>query len=146
VPKALWVSSDIDYTVLTLIRLSILVFYRSIFDVNSKFRKASFALGITTILWAVACTFANIFMCTPVSHYWDPLGEGKCQNFLLFFLIVVVFEIVMDAVLLVLPIPALLGLKMPLGTRLSIIGIFLLGILLVFSQYFNTQNHASKLT
>ncbi|KAF2786129.1 hypothetical protein K505DRAFT_422622 [Melanomma pulvis-pyrius CBS 109.77] len=131
---AIWISGTAVYATLACIRLSILVFYRTIFGVNSKFRKASIALGVFNILWMLGAILGTILLCKPVSHYWDPLGSGSCGNALQFLLIVTIFDILIDVVLLILPIPQLLMLNASLRTKVAIIGIFFVGIFVVITN------------
>ncbi len=94
---------------------------------HNSFRLAYRALLVTSILWIIGVTFGMIFQCQPISHYWDPLGHGTCGNFPVFYLITGAIEVVIDAAILALPISPLLNLHLPLRTRLSLVGIFLLG-------------------
>ncbi|KAF2821462.1 hypothetical protein CC86DRAFT_359293 [Ophiobolus disseminans] len=134
-----------DYITLTLIRLSILQFYRTIFGVHDRFRKAALWLAGITIVWTLACVLGHIFMCAPVDHLWHPLNPGKCGKFPLFYVIMGSFETAMDTVILVLPIRPIMQLMLPLRTRLVVLGIFLLGSFVIVSNvlrmYFMYQPH-----
>jgi hypothetical protein len=131
---SIFIGGITDYITTTFIRLSILFFYCNIFGAESKFRYASMSIAATSIVWNIVCVLAQIFMCTPVDHLWKPLSPGVCHNYMLFFLIVEIFETMMDASILALPIPSILALQLPLRTRLSVIGIFLLGAFVVITN------------
>jgi hypothetical protein len=127
--QANFVGGLTDYFTLSLIRLSILQFYRTIFGIHDKFRMASLWLAGITGVWTIVCVFGHIFMCTPVDHLWHPLSPGSCGKFPLFYVIMGSLETAMDAAILVLPIGPIMKLMLPMQTRLAVLGIFLLGSL-----------------
>lgn len=57
------------------------------------------------------------------------MNPGVCHNAMLFQLITQIIEIVMDTAVLSLPIQPVLNLQVAFRIRLSIVGIFLVGVL-----------------
>ena len=55
------------------IKLSILFFYRRIFDSDTRFKRIVNWSIVFVILWTVTFTFLGIFVCTPLHAYWAPL-------------------------------------------------------------------------
>lgn len=83
-------------------------------------------MGIATA-WFVAAFITNFIICLPVDLFWHRLKPGKCLNFNLFYLLIGVFETVIDVLILALPIRAVFGVKMSMKTKLVVSSIFLLG-------------------
>lgn len=127
--KSVPIGSIADYVTLTLLRVAILLFYQQIFSVGERFRRISLAIMIISRIWTAVCILAIMFICDPVSHFWDRLGHGRCLDYMLFFLVTEVVETAMDLFILVMPIPMMAQLTLPLHSRISIIGIFMLGAL-----------------
>jgi hypothetical protein len=74
-----WVSIYIYYAGLFCVKISILLQYLRVF-VQKNFQIACYILiGLVTAcsLWAI---FSGIFMCAPVSHFWNDRVPGKCMN------------------------------------------------------------------
>ncbi|KAJ8065002.1 hypothetical protein OCU04_007305 [Sclerotinia nivalis] len=112
----------------TTIKLSILFFYRRIFETPSFLRNNSIIMGICCV-WFVATVIGDLLYCIPMATFWDPTVKGKCFNFALYFLIMELFDMLLDIAILCLPLKIILGLHLPLKNRLGILCIFLLGAL-----------------
>lgn len=114
------------------IRVSILLFYRRIFE------KGAGATRIWTLrvlmvaqgVYIIAFTFLPLPMCTPFYYAWDPLGRSSHCDLQYWYY---VFEgqyaasLVLDACLLFYPMAPVLRLQMPLKKRLGVVFIFVLG-------------------
>lgn len=87
-------------------------------------------MGVVTALWWVICQFIVIFECSPIHYFWDrmPIG-GQCIDVQRFFTGQSVVNIITDAVLLALPLPLIWRLQLPLGQKLGLSAVFLLGSL-----------------
>lgn len=55
---------------ITLVKLSILAFYRQIFETR-QFRITSNIIGALCVVWFFVCFFVSIFQCSPVHAAWD---------------------------------------------------------------------------
>jgi hypothetical protein len=68
-------------------------------------------------------------MCRPLNTWWtNPLeAPNKCINYPLFFLISTSLEIGLDTLILVLPIKQIMRLNLPMGTKLPLATVFLIG-------------------
>lgn len=114
------------------IRVSILLFYRRIFEKGSGTARR-------WVLWALlglqgayilAFTLLPLAICSPLYYAWDPLQRSAHCNLPYWYY---VFEgqyatsLVLDVCLLVYPMIPLLRLQMPLKKRLGVVFIFLLG-------------------
>lgn len=112
----------------TLIKCSILAFYHRIFAVAS-FRRINFIVGIICLLWVAAGFITDLLYCVPLRRYWDPTVEGVCYNFNMYFMIMEIFDLVMDAVLIVLPLKTIANLHLSLRKRLALLAVFSCGAL-----------------
>ena len=119
------------FTVLTAIKISILLFYRRIFF-TAYFRMRLLLVGIAVMTWWFAGTISAIVSCIPVQRLWiGPSAGGYCFNFNIFWMAMGAVELVIDTVILVLPIGMVLGLQLSRRQKILLGGIFLLGGLCV---------------
>lgn len=73
-----YVMEILYFVELTFLKLSLLFFYKRIFTAKN-IAKVLWATIIFNALFGVAFTFAGIFQCQPISHYWT-YWEGEGQN------------------------------------------------------------------
>ncbi|CAG9945742.1 unnamed protein product [Clonostachys rosea f. rosea IK726] len=88
-----------------------------------------FVVAYTLMAW-----FSFFLFCRPMAKYWDPSIEGSCYSvslFVKFGLINTAFNIFTDVAFATLPIPIVWLLKMPLKTRLYLVGVLSLGYVAV---------------
>ncbi|KAI1491110.1 hypothetical protein F5X96DRAFT_678595 [Biscogniauxia mediterranea] len=115
----------------TCAKLSILSLY-TVISPNRRFIHICYrTMGISTACFisVMAEAFA---LCTPVEHNWDrSIPGGKCDNEQPAYLIAGIMNLVIDAFIVALPMPMLFGLHMSLTKRLSIVGMFSLGGLVI---------------
>ncbi|ORY09156.1 hypothetical protein BCR34DRAFT_568876 [Clohesyomyces aquaticus] len=79
---------------------------------------------LATCIFSFVSTFAN---CRPFAYYWDRRIQGHCtMNVMTVFRFYSIPNIVTDAVLLLLPIPALWGLHVGLWTKIGLFVTFLI--------------------
>lgn len=112
-------------------KISLLLFYHRIFSITVMKRIAETGI-IICISWTLAFTFITIFQCHPVQYYWEETtfqAAPRCISPITLIEAQVVTDLVIDFLILVLPIPIIWNLKLPIKQRLSIVGIFLLGLL-----------------
>ncbi|KAI0907704.1 hypothetical protein F4823DRAFT_601986 [Ustulina deusta] len=120
------------------LKLSILFFYRRIFCV-SKTHKDSFNTITTSmvaivIVWTLSFGIGAIFLCGARPAYaWAPVAlvAEHCTAQLQFLEAYAISDFIVDLFIWSLPIPKIWGLHMPVSKRLSVIAIFLVGILTI---------------
>lgn len=104
--------------------------YRRIFtNISRLFRVGAMICGAVVTLWATAFVPTAIFQCTPVARAWDIDIPGHCINLQLGFYCVALPNILTDIAILSLPIRSCWQLHRSVLYRLSLIGVFMLGIL-----------------
>ncbi|TVY50679.1 Satratoxin biosynthesis SC1 cluster protein 4 [Lachnellula cervina] len=115
------------FTVVTSIKVSILLMYRRVFSVE-KFRLQSIVVGGVVVLWWFVGTIVAIVSCIPFKRFWvGSSAGGYCLDFNIFWMGMGATELVIDTVILVLPMGMVVKLWMPLQQKILVAGIFLLG-------------------
>ncbi|KAI1662759.1 hypothetical protein F4813DRAFT_341794 [Daldinia decipiens] len=77
--------------------------------------------------WLIGSTVAHGLQCQPVAKIWQDSIPGHCLDTESLFLIGSIADVVMDFVILALPLPAIIGLQMPLSRKLELVVLFALG-------------------
>ena len=126
----------------TLIKLSLLFFYRRLFLVNQKWLRIAWWMNLVYILmWVFGATGFYLFQCWPVEWYWTryyaryharPPGElkGQCNaTTVQHVALPPIFGLLSDIGILLLPIAAILRLQISKARRLGLAAIFSIGIL-----------------
>ncbi|KAL8973163.1 MAG: hypothetical protein Q9183_000126 [Haloplaca sp. 2 TL-2023] len=114
----------------TTVRISILLFYLRIFpkEVTSVLWKRCFytvtALNLACFVTGLG---AAIFICTPISFFWNQTGRGHCVNLVALLYSGASLGILMDIAVLVLPMPIVWTLQMKRSKKIGVMGVFLLG-------------------
>lgn len=128
-----WILQILYKCTINTMKLSVLLLYRKIFKTNRfKFQKVCGVLFVVIVLHTVATTIATILECLPMSKVWDRNAEGTCINLTLFWHINAIFNIVMDFTIFFLPMPVINTLRLPLQSKIGLMGVFALGALFVF--------------
>ncbi len=129
----LW-SSNITYDLAVLLLKDSLLIQYLRFSIDIGYRRACWALGTIVTAYGVAAFLVGIFSCQPVAYSWDAsVADGKCIDFLTFWLFNASFNSATDIIVCVLPIPVLRALHLPRKQMAILIGVFLLGALYVLS-------------
>ena len=119
------------------IKLSILIFYRRIFTTYERwFRWATTIMIAETIAWMVATAVLTIMNCDPVHYFWEQPylfvkmktpSEGSCLDFAHVQIPPSALNTAGDIILLFLPAPHLVRLKMPWSRKVAVFFYFTLG-------------------
>ncbi|TVY37562.1 Satratoxin biosynthesis SC1 cluster protein [Lachnellula occidentalis] len=125
--KLSFTTAVLYFTVVTSIKISILLMYRRVFSVE-KFRLQSFVVGGVVVFWWFIGTLLAIVSCLPINRFWvGSSAGGYCFDFNVFWMGMGATELVIDTVILVLPMGIVWKLWMPLQQKILVAGIFLLG-------------------
>ena len=131
-------SHDIDYVdeslylvILLLTKVSILVFYLRIFP-GRQFRNITKAVLVFVILSGVTILFIQIFQCLPVAYNWDKSIPGaRCVNINALTYTHAAMSITQDLIILILPVPELVSLKLERKQKIGLFLVFQVGALCV---------------
>ncbi|KAI5207910.1 hypothetical protein E4T39_01681 [Aureobasidium subglaciale] len=141
--KTLWKLIPTYLTGLTLTKLSILLQYMRIFKdrlihriclgmlifvaLFGKYIRGVCSKRVLILKTGVWAILGSIFLCIPVHHFWDRLGEARCLNIKVKWFIDATVNIITDLVILSLPMPYLKGLNLPKRQRAGLMVVFALG-------------------
>ncbi|MCJ1266488.1 hypothetical protein MMC22_006373 [Lobaria immixta] len=112
------------------VKLSILDLYTKIFP-NPVFRRMCYFTIALTICYFLSFLLGVFLLCRPVSYGWDKsIPEGSCANENLAYLLFGITNLIIDALVLILPMPMLWRLHLPLSKKIGLAGMFGLGLLI----------------
>ena len=125
------VAYEILYCVcVTLIKISILLFYYRLFGVNKVFKYTCYVAFAVVTCWSIAIVFSNIFQCVPVEAAWiRPYPHSKCINNNASLLGTAITNVLLDVIILVLPMAPVWSLSLTVRQKITLTAIFLLGAL-----------------
>jgi len=129
------------------VKLSILFFYRAIASQVTFRRLVNTTIGFVC-LYTFASTVASIFQCEKPSDSWNTTGyfnsfdrnpktkpqKFKCYDPIRLWVFSAAVNLLTDVIILLLPIPALLSLRVPMSKRLALVGIFSIGIMAIVAS------------
>jgi hypothetical protein len=127
--QQLW-PSNITYNLAVLFLKDSLLLQYLRFSIDVGYRRACWALGTIVTAYGISALFVGIFSCRPVAYSRDSsISEGKCINFLAFWLFNASFNSATDIIVCVLPVPVLRALALPRKQLAVLASIFVLGAL-----------------
>lgn len=111
-------------------KVALLVSYLRLLQGTSYkfYRLVVLATIVVVFLAHLGCAFALVFACNPVGKSWKPWLPGDCLQPGPSFTGYAVVTIVSDIMVAILPIPMLLKLNVRLQRKVSLVGIFMLGL------------------
>ena len=111
-------------------KTSLLLLYYRLFSPSQRFSLAIYIGAAIVFCQWLSLTLATIFQCRPVSAFWDRTVQGaECINLSRFELVSGVLNLLTDVLILCLPLPMVWGLNTTEAQKLTLTGIFLLGVL-----------------
>ncbi|KAJ5356438.1 hypothetical protein N7517_011047 [Penicillium concentricum] len=126
--KCFFAIEVLDYPFnITLVKLALLLFYLRIFT-TCKFQILIYIVGALVLAVGVADLLEIFLQCRPLAYGWDQSIPGeKCIHPVTAYQTLVPLNIFTGLLILVMPMPTLWKLHIPLGQRLAVTGVFLLG-------------------
>ncbi|KAK1979899.1 hypothetical protein LZ30DRAFT_724896 [Colletotrichum cereale] len=126
-----YISQALYYVSLALIKASILFMFLRIFP-GDRVRLALWGTQAVNLMMCLACLFAALFQCQPLSLAWKSWSRdrsGRCINQPHLALSHGLFNVALDVWMLILPVIQIWRLNMKLRQKLGYISMFCLGIL-----------------
>jgi hypothetical protein len=114
--------------VLTLIKVALIVFYLEIFD-SRRFKITAYIVMVYIIITSLVSFFITIFVCKPVSFYWNRDIEGTCMDPQVIAYACSGCAIVQDLILLFLPLVFIRDLTMQRHRKLGAVVMLSIGSL-----------------
>ncbi|KAI0900258.1 hypothetical protein F4806DRAFT_149501 [Annulohypoxylon nitens] len=122
--QILWSASN------TCVKFSILLLYIIIFP-GAKFAYCCRGLMLITIIYFISVVAETFALCHPVEFNWyKTIPGGWCENQSLSYLIAGITNLVIDASIVILPMPMLFSLRLTLLKRFGVAGMFSLGAII----------------
>lgn len=110
------------------IKISLLLLYYRIFGISKPFRIAVWTCAAIVFGWWSSVFFASIFQCSPVSASWDrTIPNAKCIDLTKYAYGNGVSNLLTDVMILALPGPMVMKLKVDKKSKATLMAIFLLG-------------------
>jgi hypothetical protein len=143
-----WWVYRVSYIIaLCFVKLSILFFYRAIAS-HRTFRRLVHATIVFVCLYSFSACIAAIFQCENPSDAWNTANyfaqfdrnpdtrrqKLRCYDPVRLWVFSAAANLLTDVIILMLPIPTLLSLRIPISKRLALIGIFSVGIMAIIAS------------
>lgn len=127
--KAVWVGEILYVLIILVTKTSILLFYMRIFPSHNFHIWVKGALGFV-ILPSIIFMVLLFVQCMPVAYNWDKsIDSGKCLNMNAITYAHGGINIAQDLLILALPLPQLIPLKLKLSQKIGVFIMFQIGIL-----------------
>jgi hypothetical protein len=124
---SLYVGCILYAIAIAVIKISILLLYRSLFP-TPGIDLATKIIGTISIAWGLETALVGTFSCIPVKAFWDmTVTEKKCINTAAFFIANSTVHVMIDITILALPVRKVWALKMSLHNKVVVSFMFLLG-------------------
>ncbi|KAI2610066.1 uncharacterized protein GGS25DRAFT_244581 [Hypoxylon fragiforme] len=105
---------------------SILWTLKNIFAVRS-FQIISWIVIGFQAAWVVMTILIGLLVCRPIEKNWDPTAVGTCGDQIAAYTAVSIYNVVVDVVMCLMPIPMILKLQLKKPYKLALLGIFSIG-------------------
>jgi hypothetical protein len=132
---------------LSLVKISILLLYRSIFRGRTLLITSNILIGVV-IAWCLSNLLPSIFSCRPISGFWnfDMIPPPICIDKKILYITGSSINIATDVAILCLPIREVMRLQMHRQTKLALVAVFLLGgiVCIVSAVRFNVLMKANS--
>ena len=117
-------------------KASLLLLYYRLFSPSRRFRLAVRIGAVIVFCQWFSLTCATIFQCRPVAAFWNhTIQNVKCIDLPAFTVASGVLNLMTDVLILCLPLPMVWGLNTTRAQKVTLTGIFLLGVLYVAWLY-----------
>ncbi|KAK8190391.1 uncharacterized protein BKA78DRAFT_252685 [Phyllosticta capitalensis] len=117
-------------------KISVLFFYLRVFPAKD-FRMIIYVVMGVCVVYCIVFGIVTAMQCTPISYawtQWDGLHEGKCNDIHIQGYVAAAVNIVLDAIVMILPLKHLAGLNMGLKKKLMVMAMFSVGIFIVLTS------------
>lgn len=128
--KILWMDMFFFQPASSLVKISILQFYKRIFPIPRLHIVCDIEI-VFIVIWCISSLFGQLFACNPIDSCWSPTLPGLRFDFATFALAIFGAGIVLDVITLCLPVPVINSLHMKTGRKFKVTSIFFLGIFCV---------------
>ena len=125
--KLLFIENLIYNTGLTVIKMSVLLFYVRVFGIVLVYRFIFWIVAFLIIGWGISMNCMAAFGCAPIDKAWNSTLPGHCDSLDKTLLGTAISNVVIDFILLVLPVPMLWRLRMEISNKIALVAFFSAG-------------------
>lgn len=93
------------------LKLSVLAFYGSIFNTSKRFKTCLWIMAVFIAGWGLAAFLGGIAQCVPIARAYEASLHGYCINYGQLSLVVTTCNVITDLMIIVLPVPLVLRLR-----------------------------------
>ena len=123
----LFIVNFVYITGLSMVKMSVLLFYVRVFGTVSAYRVIFWTVGILIVGWCVSINLLALLTCIPVQKAWLPTTPGSCLVTYRAFLGTSISNVVIDVIILIAPVPMLWRLHIETPRKFALIGVFAAG-------------------
>ncbi|KAG9236101.1 hypothetical protein BJ875DRAFT_246451 [Amylocarpus encephaloides] len=113
---------------MTLVKMAIITFYFRLFGSIRSFRLSAYFVAILVLLCGATVILEVLLVCIPFSKNWNVEKQGTCMHTREMYVATGSVNIATDILLMGLPIPYILSMRIDLKRKLGIIAMFSLGV------------------
>lgn len=85
---------------------------------------------VIVVLWWISVMLEEFLLCKPFAFNWDrSIKGGSCANVLAAYIAAGVINLCTDLMVLVLPVPMIIGLQLPVRSKIALTGAMCIGFL-----------------
>lgn len=88
---------------------------------------AAYVAMTLTAAYIITIILETLLICRPFAYFWDKSIHGTCGNEVITYLTAGIFNLIIDVIIVILPMPMLWGLQMPMAKKIALTGIFGIG-------------------
>ena len=125
--KVLFAVNLIYNTGLSIVKMSVLLFYMRVFKVVKAYKIALWLTAFIVVGWFIAINLLAIFTCVPIRKKWQPKLKGHCLSEHTTFIGATAPNIIIDGILLLLPVVMVWRLRVSLKQKTALVLVFLAG-------------------
>ncbi|PYH98439.1 hypothetical protein BO71DRAFT_344885 [Aspergillus ellipticus CBS 707.79] len=116
-------------------KIALLILYYRLLNMITVWKYVIVLFTFIIVGYTIALTLALIFACHPIAKNWDAsIKTGYCVNRVGLYLATAITNTASDVVLIIIPIPVVLGLRLPLVQKLGIACMFGMGCLTIITS------------
>ncbi|KAJ6096877.1 hypothetical protein N7486_007623 [Penicillium sp. IBT 16267x] len=115
--------------VLALVKTSIMLFYTRIFGSKRSFQIQVTITMIIVWIWSASVILETFLLCRPLKYNWDTSISGTCGDRNATYVVAGVMNLITDLMVMALPIPHIWKLQLGTAKKISLCGVFCLGLL-----------------
>lgn len=125
--QMMWIYEILYNPVMTATRVSILFFYLQI-NPERRFRMVVYAALAFCLASSFTAMMVFVCQCTPPSYFWTRIGNGKCLNAYVVFLVNAIVNLATDLWVLAIPIPMVWRLRIATKQKIALSAVFAVGL------------------